>query len=119
MTTSIILIALLLISGYLTTLWDYEELGVIMCVIFGLCLIAHSISWGVVGYNYGLFVEKRNAFEQTLIVARENGNEYETATIIKEVARWNVNLAEYKYNNKTLFFGQYIDDRIDTLEPIK
>jgi len=119
MITLIILIVLIAIGGYLTTKWDYEGLGIIMCAIFGLWLIMHSFCWGLVSYEYGLFVEKRNAFEQTLNEARNNGNEYETAAIVKEVAQWNQKLAEYKYDNKTIFFDQYIDDRIELLEPIK
>lgn len=119
MITLIILIVLVAIGGYLTTKWDYEVLGIIMCLIFGLWLIIHFFAWGLVSYKYGLFVEKRNAFEQTLQVARENGNEYETAAIVKDVAEWNQKLAEYKYDNKTIFLDQYIDDRIELLEPIK
>lgn len=119
MITLIILIVLVAIGGYLTTKWDYDVLGTIICVIFGFWLIIHSLLWGLVSYEYGLFVEKRNAFEQTLQVARENGNEYETAAIIKEVAQWNVKLAEAKYDNKTMYFDQYIDDRVELLEPIK
>lgn len=119
MITLIILIVLVATGGYLTTKWDYEILGALMCIIFGLLLLIHSIAWGTASYNYGLFVEKRNAFERTLNEARKNANEYETAAIIKEVAQWNQKLAEYKYDNKTLFFDQYIDDRVELLEPIK
>ena len=119
MITLIILIVLVAIGGCLTTKWDSELSGIIMCLIFGLWLITHSFAWGLVSYEYGLFVEKRNAFEQTLQVARENGNEYETAAIVKGVAKWNVKLAEAKYDNKTMYFDQYIDDRVDLLEPIK
>ncbi len=118
MITLIILIVLIAIGGYLTTKLDYWELGIIMCSISGLWLIIHTFCLGLVSYEYGLFVEKRNAFEYTLQVSRENGNEYETAAIVKEVAQWNVKLAKYKYNNKTLYFDQYIDDRIEFLEPI-
>ena len=119
MITLFILIALIAIGGYLTTKWNYELLGTFMCLAFGLLLILHSFALGIVSYEYELFVQKRNAFEQTLKNARENGNEYETAAIVKEVAQWNVELAEYKYDNKTLYFDQYIDDRIELLEPIK
>ena len=119
MMTLIILIVLVAIGGYLTTKRDYELLGFIMCLIFGAYLLFHAFSWGLVAYEYGLFVEKRNAFEQTLKVSRENGNDYETAAIVKEVAQWNVRLAEYKYDNNTIYFDQYIDDRVELLEPIK
>jgi small-conductance mechanosensitive channel len=119
MITLIILILLITIGGYLTTKRDYDLLGVVMCLIFGLWVLYHSIFYFTVSYKYGLFVEKRNAFEQTLKEARENGNEFETAAIVKEISEWNQELAEYKYKNKTLFFDQYIDDRIELLEPIK
>lgn len=119
MLTLIILIVLVAIGGYLTTKWDYEGWGIIMCVIFGILLVIHSFAWGLASYNYELFLQKRNAFEQTLKVAREKGNEYETAAIVKEVAQWNVQLASDKYTNKTLFFDQYVDDRVESLEPIE
>lgn len=119
MMTLIILIVLLAIGIRLTYTDNLWILGVIMAVCFGAYLPIHSFAWGLVSYEYGLFLEKRNAFEQTLKVARENGNEYETAAIVKEVAQWNVKLAESKYDNKTLFFDQYIDDRVELLKPIK
>ena len=119
MSTLIILIVLVALGGYLTTKWYYATLGIIMCVTFGTCLIIHSVAWGRVSYEYGLFVERRNAFEQTLKITRENGNKYETAAIVKEVIQWNMQLAEAKYVNKTLYFDQYIDDRIELLEPIQ
>ena len=119
MTTLIILIVLVAIGGYLTTTMNFDLLGVIMCVVFGSCLLIHSITYFTVEYKYELFVEERNAFEQTLNEARKNGNKYETAAIVKEVAKWNQKLAKHKYNNKTILFDQYIDDRIELLEPIK
>lgn len=115
----IILIVLIAIGAALTKTYDYDFLGVIMCVVFGFVFVFHTIAWCLSSYEYGLFVEKRNAFEQTLKEARENGNEYETAAIVREVSEWNIDLAERKYDNKTLFFDQYIDDRIEDLEPIK
>lgn len=121
MITLIILIVLVAIGGYFLTTAKlvYEILGFIMCVIFGTFLLIHSIAYFTVEYDYGLFVEKRNAFEQTLNDLRKNGNDYETAAIVKEVAKWNQELAVYKYDNKTIFLDQYIDDRVELLEPIK
>ena len=119
MITLIILIVLVGIGIYLTTTLNYEFLGIIMCVIFGIWLLIHIFGWGLKSYEYGLFVKKRNSFELTLKEARKNGNEYETAAIVKDVAQWNIKLAVYKYDNKTLFFDQYIDDRIELLKPIK
>ena len=119
MITLIVLIALFAIGYCLCTRDDYFILGFSMCSIFGLLLIFHSVSWGLVSYSYDIFVERRNAFEETLKAARESGNEYETAAISKEVAEWNMSLAHAKFSNRTLFLDQYIDDRVESLEPIK
>jgi len=119
MTTLIILIALVGIGYYLIIKDDYDLLGFTMCWIFGTWLVIHIVVLSLVSYNYGLFVTQRDAFEQTLKTAREYGNEYETAAIVKEVARWNINLAKAKYENNTIFLDQFIDDRIELLEPIK
>lgn len=119
MTTLIILIVLVAIGSYLLTKYRYALLGSIMCGLFGVWTVIHGIAWGIAPYEYGLFIEKRNAFEQTLKVARENGNKYETAAIVKDVSEWNQKLAEYKYNNKIIFLGQYVDDRVELLNPIK
>lgn len=119
MLTLIILVVLVVIGIRLLNTFDYDGWGFIMILIFGIWLVIHTIAFFTVEYNYELFVEKRNAFEQTLYESRKNGNEYETAAIVKEVAKWNEKLAEYKFDNKTLFFDQYIDDRIETLKPIK
>jgi hypothetical protein len=119
MITLIVLIVLVIVGIYLSTTWEYDALGFSMCIIFGIWLALHSIALILVTYDYNIFVEKRNAFEYTLKESRENGNKYETATIVKDVAEWNIELAKYKYNNSTIFLDQYIDDRVELLELIK
>lgn len=120
MITLIILLALTGLGFYLYNKgWDYETGGALMITIFGLWFLIHSICLLTVSYGFEMFVVKRTAFEKTLNDSRKNGNDYETAAIVKEVAEWNVKLAEYKYDNTTLYFDQFIDDRIDTLEPIE
>ena len=123
MITLIIFTVLTVLTGvgiyFLTRGWDYEILGFIFTIIFGLWLIAHTICILTVSYDYEMFVVKRDAFEKTLNDSRKNGNDYETAAIVKEVATWNISLAEKKYYNNTLFFDIYVDDRIELLEPIK
>jgi hypothetical protein len=96
-----------------------EGVGVLLTIIGTVFLILHIIGWCSTSYSYNLFVEKRTAFVETLQNAREAGNEYETAAIVKEVAAWNGKLAEMQYKNKTFFFDCYVDDRIQKLKPIK
>lgn len=98
---------------------DYELFGFWITLVASIWIFIHLLGWGLKSYEYNVFETKRNAFEQTLKDARENGNQYESAAILKEVVEWNVLLAEYKYNNKTFLFDHYIDDRMELLEPIK
>jgi hypothetical protein len=119
MITLFILIALIGLGIYLESISRFEILGICMIIIFALALIFHSFAWGMKSYNYELFVEKRNSFEQTLIYAREKGNNFETAAIVSEVAKLNMKLVSDKYRNKTLLLDQYFDDRVELLEPIK
>jgi hypothetical protein len=119
MIIGIILIVLILLGVRLIRHEIYDTQGILMCYVFSLLLLIHIFIIAISPYEYGLFVEKRNAFEKTLKNARENGNQYETAAITKEVVKWNQELAQRKYDNKTIFFDQYIDDRIELLEPIK
>ena len=115
----IILVVITAAGVYLTTTWDFAELGFLMILLFGSMLMLHVILISTASYGYGVFVAERDAFEQTLADARSNGNEYELMAITKEVAKWNVKLAADKYSNTTFFLDPYIDDRIDSLEPIK
>lgn len=120
MITLIILVALVAIGWVVAVRsYDYEPQGAILAILSGICLLIHLALIELKSYDYELFVVKRNAFAETLKSARENGNEYETAAIVKEVANFNAELASYKYNNKTIFLDQYIDDRFDSLEPIE
>ena len=122
MITFIILLVLVVTGIYLASSDDCykcEGWGWVMITFFGGLLLIHSIPFCLASYEYETFIEKRNAFEATLENARENGNEYETAAIVKEVADWNVKLAVIKYNNSTLFLDQYIDDRIKYVKPIQ
>ncbi len=115
----IILIVLVLIGVYLSTTWDFDLLGFLMIAFFGSYLLIHILFWLVASYEYELFVEKRQAFEQTLANAREAEREYEVAAIIKDVAEWNVKLARQKHDNNFFLLDSYIDDRFEDLEPIK
>lgn len=122
MITAIILIVLIILGIYLL-IKEYEigfvMTGVMLVVISLVLLLIHIPSVALKSYDYEVMKTKRDSFERTLKNARENGNEYETAAIVKEIANWNQSLAVYKYQNKTLFLDQYIDDRIDELEFIE
>lgn len=119
MITLIILIVLIAIGILLINSDTLDGLGAVMCLLFGMALIIHPIVWATASYRYESFVAQRDAFEQTLEDARESGNAYEVMAIVKDVAQWNTDLAARKYDNSTIFLDQYIDDKIESLEPIK
>ena len=119
MITFIILLAILLLSIYLLKHSDYEITGFSLCLITSVLLFFHLIAWSLASISYNSVIVQRNAFIATLNEARKNNNPYETAAIVQNIAAWNISLAEDKYWNSTWIGDPYIDDRIETLEPIK
>jgi len=81
--------------------------------------LAHTCFYLAKSYDYNNFVEKRKAFIYTLEEARKSGNECEKASITKDIAYWNTELARLKYDNSTIMIDQYVDDRFDKLDFIK
>lgn len=120
MITLIILIALVAMGVAIhQNSYKYDILGGLLTALSGFYLIIHIILISVKSYDYEMFVVKRNAFSETLKSARESGKESEVASIVSVIADFNTELAAIKYDNKTIFFDQYVDDRFDLLEPIK
>lgn len=120
--TTFILLALLALGIFLMRKdWDWESgpIGLILVFASAVLLFFHAVYVIAAPYDYGQFEAKRNAFETTLNEARATGNQMEAVAILKEVAEWNADLASRKYDNSTFLFGQYVDDRIETLKPIK
>ena len=99
--------------------YDYEFLGVIVSLIFGLYLIIHGIMFFTVSYEYENWLVKRNAFEETLKECRENGRDIEAAAILKEVSEFNKTLARARNDKKYFFTKDYIDDRVFDIDFIK
>lgn len=102
--------------------WDLNWialLSIFLVVLSSILLILHIVFFAIKPYTYGEFAARRSSFEQTLGNARINGNQYEIATIVSDIADWNSELASLQYSNSTDFLDQYIDDRIETLKPIK
>lgn len=71
------------------------------------------------GVDYNSLLNKRVSIINSLDKAREISNNLESAAILKEIIDFNTKIADAKYTNKTFFFGQYIDDRVEGIEPIK
>lgn len=90
---------------------------VVLCV--PLFLILHLVSWGTASTKYEMYVVRRDAFIQTLENARVNGNPQEINAIAKDIATWNIELAQYKFDNKRILYDTSIDDRFEQLHPIK
>ena len=99
--------------------FDYDFIGQVISIISIVFLLIHIFFISISSYEYNVFVVKREAFVYTLENARKNNNNFEIATITKDVSELNKSLAVLKYNNKTFFLKDYIDDRIEKLEAIE
>ena len=119
MITIIITLLVLLLGIFMLRSQNYEFPGVLLILTSGFWLAIHILMVNTQNLEYERFLVKRDSFEQTLKYVRENGNPYESAAIVKEIADYNIELAMTKRDNKKAFFGQYIDDRFESLTPIK
>lgn len=97
--------------------WEFSSS--LLGVCFSLWAIGHTICFLTVSYQFNKLIVKRESFVNSLEESRKNGRELESATILKEISDFNQELASDKYDNKIWFLGQYIDDRIETVQPIK
>lgn len=97
----------------------YGILGGFLITIFGVLFILHVILISISSYEYEQYVVQRDAYVSTLQESRANGSELETAAVMKGVAEWNIMLASAQYTNSLILLDPYIDDRIDSLKPIK
>lgn len=91
----------------------------LLAIIFGTCLIFHSIFYFSADYRTAIFITEINASQKTLTESRNNKNALESATITKEVLKLNTDLEIAKYNNRTWFLKQYVSDEIQNVKPIK
>lgn len=116
-----IILSVLFIVGVLIVnkSYDYEFLGIVICVCSGLYLLLHILLWSISSYEYDKFVTKRKAFVETLEYARKNETQFELASITREVSEWNKKLASSKYDNNVFLLKDYVDDRVTSLEPIR
>ncbi len=125
MTVFIILLVITLASIYLCSKTFYYDnmtlttIGFILSILFGIWFLVHIVGWSLASYEYNILLAEREAFSYSLKSARESGNEYESATITKQVYEWNAKLTKGKYNNTTFLLDDWYDDRIENIEPIK
>ena len=119
MITTIITVLVIALGFYLVKTEEFEFLGTLLTLSAVFWLLTHILMIGTQNLEYERFLIRRDSFEQTLKSVRENGNPYESAAIVKEIADYNIELAMTKRDNKKAFFGQYIDDRFELLTPIK
>lgn len=99
---------------------NYDFSAMIWLGLFGVVLIFNTIAISVKRYNYRKLVVKKESFEKTLKTFREKGeNNIENAAILKDVVDFNKYLEIQKFDNSTIFFDWYIDDRVEDLKPIE
>jgi ABC-type bacteriocin/lantibiotic exporter with double-glycine peptidase domain len=115
----IFIILLILIIIGIVLFVNNEPFGVLLCGFSSVYLLTHLFLWGLASYEYNVYVVKRKAFVETLETARGNKSNYELAAISREVSEWNQDLAKAKYQNSIFFLKDYIDDRVEMLQPIR
>ena len=95
-----------------------EIIGVLSIILasLGLFIMLVGIPTSRIGVNSNIRQFKK--FDETLKTARfETTNDYEKATILKDIADWNEWLAHEKYMNE--LFDIWIPDEIELLNDIK
>lgn len=102
--------------------YEYDDWAVLpggLAILFGCFLFFHLLFCIGIGYDYRQLETKRMSMQKTLDEARVNGRELEAASILRDVTTFNAELASLKLKNSTFLLGQYVDDRVDTLQPIQ
>ena len=93
--------------------------GWLLIIIFGISLIINTVNLMTVSYYFDVYEKQMQAHQETLDNVRANEFEFETATIALDIISVNKNLARYKRENQSWFYDIYVDDRIDSIKPIK
>lgn len=86
---------------------------------FTCCLLLMFFGRHNIRIEYENFIAERNAFEFTLKNARENGNQAEIASIVRDVVKYNTTLAKMQLENSRTIDDIFTDDRFDSLTFIK
>ena len=116
----LVLIILLsfIVIGSILVINNILGLGLILVILSTPFIIVHCVKFFSQGYQYNLYEQEYNSLKESLYYNRENGREIEAASVLNEVIEMNKDLATKKYKNKTIL-GYYIDDRFETLKPIR
>lgn len=115
----LIFIVLFVIYKRVGSYSDAKFYSGLITMIVSVFFMFHVLFYHLQHLDYEMDRVKRETFQQTLNTSRELGNEYESATITKDVVEFNVSLARIKEKNTWRFIGQYIDDRYMNLKPIE
>ena len=116
---TIIFVVVLIIGIFMALSYDFEGSGWALIICSFIVLTINTIELLSVKYDYEVLKETRNAYQQTLDDLREVNNQFETLAIGIEIVEFNKHLATEKVQNRTWFYGVYMDDRINSINPVK
>ena len=121
-----ITLIIFIIVGGISLKWlyfdDYPILYSTVATFVILAVIAfpfNTIEMFTAEYDYEQLEGKRNSYQYSLDNLREIDNSFETLAIGIEIIEFNNYIASEKVMNKSWFYDYYIDDRIETLQPVK
>ncbi|HSH24923.1 MAG TPA: hypothetical protein VLA13_05235 [Massilibacterium sp.] len=117
--TLLIIVPLIIGAGLKFYYWDiyYSDLDFLGTILLFIGLAIGLTAFGVY-VNTSTYETERNAIQNSIDNARVSGNEYELATIQREVIEFNKRLdldAKFWYP----YFKLWINDDILHLEPVK
>lgn len=110
---------LLILSIILLSKESESFFGGFLLLISLFVLIPNTVELCTVSYDYDKIVTKRNSLETTLIELRKNEDNNEKSSVGLKIIEFNEMLAIEKLENESWFYDIYIDDRINSINPIK
>ena len=114
----VIILSCLIAIGFILYIKGYR-IGEYIYLPSLIYLISHVTVWSLSSYEYNMFVAKRAVVIEALNSARQRNNNYELASISREVLKLNHELAQKKYQNSVFLAKDFIDDRVEMLQPIR
>jgi len=113
-------IIFLIIGIFLIATSDYESLGGWVLISISVFVVFfNTIELSTSEYDYEVLVAERDSYQLSLDGLRAIGQDFETLAIGQDIVDFNKLIAVEKVQNKSWFYDIYIDDRIDSLQPIK
>ena len=100
--------------------WDRYGTWPDLCMFVGLIFGGTAlICWPVFYYDSVSSIKQIESVRRSVMVARERGEEIESAAMQLAIIEANARLADMQYQNSLLLLDEFVSDKVDDLEPIE